>query len=451
MWRDRCLGYKDVVPARGQLSHRQDPVEANASVPREDRGRARLAGGVRVVAQLLSTPSVAAVTVAALVVTSLAFAVHGLRNPLGTDYLATLTGGQLLATHQCLYCEATQIRLQSLLLHQPIALPDAFFGPPAQALAVRPLLSLSPQVGFALFDGLSLLSATVAGAIAWRFLGRGGSRRSNRLVLVGLSVASLPAAWNYWLGQWDALLLLAAMAALALLVRGRPRLAGLVLSLLLMKPQTVWLLPLVLIFAGQWRVLSGVAIGALLWLGSSLTLAGTDQLAQWPTIVLARAPLVSTSVGVPGLAAVVGGEHTGLPLAIVCAIGAAALCVLLRRQLRAQPLNALALGFTLSFAAAPHIFSYDLVLLAVPLTVLGLSQMDRAVVCAALLSVGYLGDRYLPIPGPMFETAALLLVGALLVRLLVHNRVSGDGTPRGAKPVFFGPRQQAAAMEAHFS
>ena len=372
-------------------------------------------------ARLIAKPRIAVAIAVALVLTALGFGIHGFGNPLGTDYLATLTGSHLLAAHQCLYCLGSQIAVQSQLLHQGIGLPDAYFGPPALALIAQPLTLLSPQAGFALFTVLSLIAAATAAFIAWQLMG-GSAGSWQRLALVALAVFSLPAAWNYWLAQWDALLLLAVMGSAVVLTHGRPVLAGIALSILVMKPQTMWLIPIVLAISGQWRVLIGALSGAAAWLVSSFALVGVDQLAQWPSLIAVRAPAVSSSIGVPGLAAMVGGDRVAVPVAIACALAGAGLCFRLRRQLSATPVLALAFGIALSFAAAPHIFAYDLVILALPICILGTLRMQAALGCAALLSAGYLVDHYVALTSAPFETLGVLLTLALLVRALAAVR-----------------------------
>jgi hypothetical protein len=360
-----------------------------------------------------STPVLA--MVATLAIVSVAFALHGLSNPLGTDYLATITGARLMATPgACLYCLGDQIRVQADLLQQPIGTPDAFFGPPIIALIARPLLYMSASNGFAVFSLLTLVAVIAACRLAWRLLDGNQTLRWGLVALIGASVISLPAAWNYWLGQWDALLLLPALGGAVLLAHGRAFAAGTLLSLVLMKPQTVWLLPLVLAFAGQWRLIAGMVGGAALWVATSLLLVPADQLALWPAYVLARGPAVSASIGFPGLISSLAGSQIGFSVALVTATAGCAAAFLARKRLRHSPLLALALGLVLSFLCAPHIFAYDLILISVPIIILAMRNLEAALLCTLLLNAAYLLDHYGPLPGAPAETLALILLGILL-------------------------------------
>jgi hypothetical protein len=383
--------------------------------------------------RMLDNPGTAVATVATLVIVSVAFAVHGLANPLGTDYLATVTGARLMATPDaCLYCLGDQIRVQADLLHQPIGTPDAFFGPPAIALIARPFPYMPASAGFAVFLLFSLVAVVAVYRMAWRLLDGFQTVRWGSVALIGASVISLPAAWNYWLGQWDALLLLPAFGGAVLLARGRPFAAGMLLSLLLMKPQTVWLLPLVLLIAGQWRLVGGMAVGAALWVATSLLLAPAGQLALWPAYVLARGPAVSASIGFPGLISLLAGSQIGFPVALVSATFGCAAAFLARKRLRHSPLLALALGLVLSFVCAPHIFAYDLIIVSVPIIILAMGNLEAALLCTLLLNAAYLLDHYGPFPGAAAETVALIFLGILLWQQLAQSDISARSAQRRA-------------------
>lgn len=410
-----------------------------------------LRGGVGGLAGQLSRPRIAVPLSGALALASIGFFAHGLGNPLGTDYLATLTGARLLAGHLCLYCDATQINVQSQLLHQPIGRPDAFLAPPGQALIARPLLALPPEAGFAVFGGLSLAAALAAAVLGWRRLRDGVPDAWQRTVLVMLTVFSLPAAWNYWLGQWDALLLLVAGVAVIALDRGMPVVAGFALSALLMKPQLGWLLPIGFAVATQWRLLAGFAGGAALWVISSLALVGADQLGRWPGELAFRAPQIGTSVGVPGLAAMLGGGRIGVLVAFVSAVSAAALLWRFRARVRSSPQTVVALCLALSAAVAPHIFAYDLILLAVPLWLVGERRHRAAIVCAALLSVAYLVDHYGPYTGAPLETLVVVAIVVLLLSADVRRkgpRVVDSPVASIVRPWGNRPATQAGSPEA---
>lgn len=394
---------------------------------------------LRAVARLaaqLSRPVVAVLMVAVLAIVTIGFFVRGLANPLGTDYLATITGARLLAGHQCLYCDASQIAVQSQILHQQIGRPDAYLAPPGQALLARPLLALSPWAGWLVFVGLSLAAALAGAMLGWQRLRGALPSAWPRTVLIALAVFSLPAAWNYWLAQWDALLLLAAVGSVLALDRGKPVVAGLALSALLMKPQLIWLLPIGLAVAAQWRVLAGFACGAALWAVSALTLVGDEQLSRWPAEVAARAPEIGTSVGIPGLLVTLGGDGVGTGAFLACATAAIALLWRFRVRLGTSPQTVVSLCVALSFLATPHIFAYDLVLLAVPLWILAERRAGASIACAALLSAAYVVDHFGPFSGAPFETVA---VAVLVILLLSRHTRDPEAVTRAFEPTAADP------------
>lgn len=358
-----------------------------------------------------AVPPVVLVITALLVGVAAAFALHGLANPLGTDYLAVVTGARVLAEHApCLYCDSTQINVEQQLLHQPLGGFDAFFGSPVQAVAARPLLALTPQAGFAVFVGLSFLAVAASCIALWKVLGLRANGGAGLALLV-LAALSLPSAWNYWLAQWDALLLLPAVGAVTLLTaKGRTTLAGVALSVLLFKPQTVWLLPVVLVIARQWRLLTGMVLGGAALVASSLVLVSARALADWLPFVLARGPKVDTSIGIPGVVALLAGNQSAVIATSVAGLLLAAACWPVRRELAAQPVLAVALGLTVSALAAPHIFPYDLVILSVPICILATRRFQRALACAALLNISYLVDWSFTHTG-LAETIAVLALG----------------------------------------
>ena len=54
------------------------------------------------------------------------------------------------------------------------------------------------------------------------------------------------------------------LAALTAMAQGRPALAGLLIALLTLKPQLGLLIPIALVFSGQWRVVLWATIAMLI-------------------------------------------------------------------------------------------------------------------------------------------------------------------------------------------
>jgi hypothetical protein len=378
------------------------------------------------------------VVVVALVAVTVAFAFHGLVVPLRTDYVAMLTGARVLGAGGCLYCHAVQVQAQTALLGQPGAAFDAFLETPLVALAYRPLLALTPSGGFAVFLALTALCVGGAGALLWRRLGLAIHGPAG-LALLTLILISLPAAWDYQLGQIDGLLVLPMVAAAVLIATDRQFVAGLLLSLALLKPQTAWLVPIALLAAGEWRAVLGMVVGVACWAGVSICLIGPGGIGQWLSLLGESGPSVATSIGLPGAIASLGGNGLGFEAAAALAVIACGWSCWRRRWLAGRPLHALALGVAASLLLAPHVYAYDLIAVAVPLAVLGRRAPAAALAAAVLLNAAYVVDTYFIVSGPHLEALALCLV---VVLLLVEP---ADRSPE------MGPRPARAQVPAAIS
>lgn len=397
----------------------------------------------------LSRPLVARALLAGLAAVSAAYAAYGLDLPLRTDYLAMLTGASVLAHGGCLYCHAAQLHAQVALLGTSHLGFDPFLETPVVALAYRPLLALPFSAGFAVFLGLS--AAAVAASAALLARRPAFPRGAVGISLLSLTLLSLPAAWNYHLGQVDALLVLPLTAGTLALVGGRPLTGGLLLSCVLLKPQTVWLVPVVLLAVRQWRAVAGMALGAGLWASASIALAGPSGVGRWLELLGTQGPQVDTSIGIPGAVAGVGGNLSGFVAALVLGLVAAAWLWRHRRPLAAHPGLAVALGVSLSLLLAPHVYAYDLIALAVPLMLLAERRLAAALACALLTNLTHLVDTLFISTGPHLEALALLVTALVLAGEVagLHRDTAartGDGPPipvRGSAEAEAGWRETA--------
>jgi hypothetical protein len=134
-----------------------------------------------------------------------------------------------------------------------------FINPPPLAWLATPFLSLPFEVALLAWSALLLLAAW----IAWRLTAPGP--RLTRLAHLALFVGVFPTAFGLMVGQPVALV--AAVVAMSwwLADHRRPVLAGLVLSLITLKPQLALLVPLCLLVAGRWRIFFA-------WLGASVVI-----------------------------------------------------------------------------------------------------------------------------------------------------------------------------------
>ncbi len=205
--------------------------------------------------------------------------------------------------------------------------------------------------------------------------------------------------------------------------RDRQFLAGLLIAILLLKPQLVWLVPIVVAVAGSWRVLPGIVAGGAVWALSSIAILGPSGTWLWlsqisPNIV------ARTGLSLPHLMVSFGAASAVVVAA--SATFAATLTVVLvaaRPQLRSLTgQQRLSLGLLVSMVAAPHLLSYDLILLA-PLIILWTVDNERHAPLATLaLSAAFLVDLALALSWAIVEAPALLAVGAYYCHDLLSSR-----------------------------
>jgi Glycosyltransferase family 87 len=361
----------------------------------------------------------------------------GLDAPPKTDYLPFATGARVLSDDpSCMYCMDVQASEQAAILgYVPTAgFPKPYVNPPLVALLLRPLS------GLPLRTGLTVLMLILLAAVAWaaRLFDRLLPRSMPgwlRLLLLSLALLSLPAATALGLAQWAPLLVLAALGAVACLRGGRPVVAGLLLSVLVIKPQTVWLVLPLLAAVGAWRVLGGFALGSAAWVLTGLVLVGPHQLVQWPRLVLDRhVDEAFRTAGLPGIVTAITGSGEAAFVAAVVLAGVAVIgAFVFRSRLRGRVEVAVAAGVAVSLACAPHVFPDDLMLLAVPVVVWA-PLAPRACVAALLgLSAAYEVDGWLPSSWAHLTALASVAVAVGMLVALWGQR--GRPTLGGAAPV----------------
>jgi hypothetical protein len=205
------------------------------------------------------------------------------RGTLGNDFLAFLTGARMLADGDVahLYDRDIQLDRQQALRTQAGARADRlnmYVNPPLLALLVAPLLPVGAFAGVWVWRLLTVaLAAFLLLRIARQDKNPPVGRRSPFLLL-----AFFPFIEAMQYGQL-AMAMLGAFGGWFLLVRdGRSRAAGVVLSLMLLKPQYVPFMVLFLMWKRQWRQLSGFVLGGSIQ--AVITLAVFLASGQVPTI-----------------------------------------------------------------------------------------------------------------------------------------------------------------------
>ena len=236
---------------------------------------------------------------------------------------------------------------------------------PWLALGLQPLTGLPWQVVYPLFAGLMLV-AIAAGA--WLVVMRLGWPPARRRIAVAATVLSPIAFLNVFQGQVSALVFLGFAGAWYLAGRGRPAWAGLVLTLVWIKPNLGLALPPVLLLlepAAVPRLLPGFGAGSLAAFAlAALALPGVlghwanELLSHWRAVQGTQPDVASIhSFYYPALT----GPLKTVALILVLIAGAAytAWAVRRRRDARVRGLTVLLLWFAL----LPYVHSFDAILL----------------------------------------------------------------------------------------
>jgi len=156
---------------------------------------------------------------------------------------------------------------------------ERFVSPPPFAWLVLPLAVFGP-VG-ATYAWLALSLAALA--VAW-WLAAPGRGLPRTLWLLG-AAAWYPVLYGLSLAQPDLVIVLLLAIAWRLAERDRPYLAGAVLGLSVIKPQLVLLLPVVLLFAGRWRIVAGWAVTAAVLLLLSVLVIGGQGVSDYMALL----------------------------------------------------------------------------------------------------------------------------------------------------------------------
>jgi hypothetical protein len=282
--------------------------------------------------------------------------------------------------------------------------PLPYLNPPELAWLVMPLSFLPYPLAAWIWTGL-LVAAFV---LAWHLSAPG--RRMVRLIH-GLGAATLlPVFVGLLFGQVSLLVVAAVALSWWLLSSGRPWLAGLVLSALILKPQIAFLVPLALLLAGYWRVF-------LAWLAVSVPLAAVTLLATGAGIFEQLSLSLHSVSGVPGPIQSSLLRQLPLPVAalsIALVIGIST--IILWRGRGRGPSLPVAVGLIAGVLVSPYVNFYDLsalVLAAWLVLRTNPPPWQRAITLG----------MYLPLYcAPIWPLLTLACLGGWLVSLAVPNR-----------------------------
>jgi len=292
-----------------------------------------------------------------------------------SDFTSIYVGATLLRDgHGAqLYDEAAQNGVHATLLapgdHEG-NLP--YLNPPTAALAAVPFTALSLPDAYRVWSLLQLVLVALGVAAAVRAAPwPQATPRHARLATWTVATAGVGAANTLFLGQWNGMLVLGVGLAYLCWRRDRALAAGLLLgaTALLAKPHLFLGLAAFLLLRRDRRVLLGAAAAAVALAGLSLALVGPQGVAGFVRITAADADRWPPSMllGFSGLfGTVFGGTATAHLLAAAADVAAVAACGVLGARSREAGRfeTCLAGTLALSLAAAPHLLTHDLVMLA---------------------------------------------------------------------------------------
>jgi hypothetical protein len=290
-----------------------------------------------------------------------------------TDFLSFYAGGRLAFTPG-LY-DPPQAMAEQIRAAHVTSEGTYFIRMPWFAAAMWPLARL-PYVPAQLIWQALLFAGLTAFVAFWP--------RPSLALRAAILCFSLPALISILMGQ-DVPLLLASMAvSLALLRRGRPLLAGLVLSLTLAKFHLFLPLFPAVLFARRWRFSAGLFGGTSLLLAASFLVSGAD----WPRRFLTalKDPAITPSISTaPSFYYLIHGTPAVRNLAMA-ALGAV-LMIFYLRMARKNVEFLIAAAPAVILPLLPHAGAYDGLLLT-PLAMLALEAGSReAKIAGALLLI----------------------------------------------------------------
>jgi hypothetical protein len=273
--------------------------------------------------------------------------------PLGIDYHTYLAAARVGVEQgwSHIYDQARVEAEQTLLVPDQNSQP--FLSPPTDAWLVTPLMALAYLTSYWVWAALTFAAYLLA--LIWSSTGAG----LNRWLLVVAAVAPWWVLHGVRVGQVVPLVAAGLVIAWRLLREDRNIAAGLALSVVLLKPNTAILVPVVLLVAGRYRTFVTFAAVAVVVAGVALLTLGPAGIADyWNQL---RGPLPPGADSLTLQRALGVGPDAGA-LARVFVVAAT---VLIAFRLRSLPGQVIAVGILGSLLATPYLHASDLILLVV--------------------------------------------------------------------------------------
>jgi alpha-1,2-mannosyltransferase len=257
-----------------------------------------------------------------------------------------------------IYEEAQRVRVWASLgssLGGPLA-PFPVIQPPTMALFTAPLALLPFTVAYGIW--LALIAGSVL--LAW-WLAAPGEPLPRAGHLVAL-LALLPVGLGLFVGQAVFIVFASVLVGWWLLSCKQDVAAGLVLLLILLKPQEAALVPLTLVLVGRRRAFVTWAAGAVVVTAGALVAIGVQGVTAYAARLTSVSSHPQAFVSVPNLSvpSLVGGGYAGLAaIGVVVAVSLFAAWVHRDRGLELP----LAIALVGSLAATPYLHEPDTVML----------------------------------------------------------------------------------------
>jgi len=282
--------------------------------------------------------------------------------------------------------------------------PQPFISPPPLAWLATPLVLLPFSIALVVWTVLLL----VALVWTWYLLAPGGGLA--KFAHLALLIGVFPVAFGVMVGQPGALVAAAVAAAWWLMRRDHPVWAGLALSLIVLKPQMAFLIPLCLLVSGHARTF-GAWLAASLIIGLiALALLGPDGVARYRDVLAQTQTPAWDSTRRYSISGPIGlGPLLNVTQVLVVAIAVFAAW----RHRREGPEIPIAAGIVGSLLATPYLGFQDFVMLVVAGWLVVRARANAWQV--ALLVVGYILLQFVIVvlALPILIAEALLLLTLL--------------------------------------
>jgi len=206
---------------------------------------------------------------------------------LGFDFRALYTAVVMLnnGVHGSFYNLSTQFFWQNSIFNLPSKTDlMPFLNPPFLALFFLPLAKFPISIAYVFFSSINIFLAIVA--FYFLVFPIGKKSVAQTITLFGFFFFYFPVLITLLQGQWSFLLLLGLIFASHLFSKNKKILAGVSLSLLLIRPHLLFIPVLLFFVKQQWRMLSGLGFGVFVFTLISYAIVGFTGLNAYARLLL---------------------------------------------------------------------------------------------------------------------------------------------------------------------